>query len=466
MRATTARRAALALAFCATSGALPVATASAQSPAKVSWKCAADAVTAQVLTNSVVNPVTAGTTDGTCRSATTGLPNTGEALGLAPGIVARSAYAVTEVAAVRPLEQQPRAAAGVEGLTIDLLPGLPLKVGAAQSSARASCQSGSPAFESASEVANITIGDTPIVLDGVLQPITDALSDAIGGLLEVRLNETVTQPGGGRSVRAARVTVLRDGGSLANVIVAQSTVDANGAVCDPNAPGNGVDGEVIPSDNDGLCPPGSVLVVDRKVCVIPVPGSQTPGNPIGDVTGTGSVVIGAPFESPSGGTVYTLPDARKRFKSRCLAGSGANYAIVGSNGRDRITGTNKRDRIIGRGGNDRLDAGRGDDCVDGNADRDTITGGQGNDKGYGGTGRDSLNGDTGSDRLYGDSGRDTLVQAFGTGILSGGSGNDVLNASVSGARTRVEGGSGTDTARVNRNELRLTRGVEKLRVIR
>jgi Ca2+-binding RTX toxin-like protein len=468
MRSITARLAlGAAAAIAATLSFTPAALA-----VDVQYQCRASAVTAQVAGGSILDPITAGRDDSACRPAISGLPNIGEALSLEDIIKARTAYAATDPGGAPPVASTPSASAGIEGL--DLTLGDPvLSVGAARSSITATCVDGAPVYTPFSEVASITLGGTPIVLDGVLQPITDGLSDAIGGVLSVRLNEVVELPGGGRSVRAAHITVLAEAGTpLAAVIIAESRIDATGAVCDPNAPGNGGDGGgVAPGGGSGggdttgdVCPPGSVYDVSRNLCVIPVPGSQTPENPAGDLTGPGSVIVGRPYTGPSGGTVITLGEARKRFNSPCLRGKGPKYVVYGTKGADHITGTNRRDRMLGLKGRDRLDGGRNDDCIDGGKHRDVMTGGQDEDRVFGKKGRDAVNGDSGTDKLVGGRGNDSFNAGYGADRVKGGRGRDVINVATSGPRARVTAGPGYDVVTCNAEEQRSVRGAERLKI--
>ncbi len=430
--------------------------------APVSFSCTANAVTAQVLGGSIINPVTAGGDGKPCQNAIAGLPNTGEALSLDGIITAKTAYAAVDPGGDTPIASNPTAAAGIEGLELKL--GQPiLGVGAAQSRITASCAGGKATFTPTSEVASISIGGTPIVLDGVLQPITDGLTDALGALVTVRLNEVVPLSGGGEAVRAAHITLIpTNRAAVADVIVAESRLDLNGAACDPNQPPN--NGGPMPPTTPSVCPTGAVYDVTHNVCVIPVPGSQTPGNPAGTITGPGSVVVGPPFSGPSGGTVITLPVARKRFpKSPCVRGnSRPKYAVVGTNKADRITGTNRRDRILGRGGRDRLDGGRNNDCVDGGSGHDVITGGQGNDRVYGRGSRDLVNGDAGTDLLSGGKGNDTLNAAYGADKAFGGAGRDKINVATAGKKATVYGGKGYDKVRCNPREVDRMHGVERI----
>jgi hypothetical protein len=429
----------------------------------VSWSCSASAVKAQVAGGDILNPINANRDAPPCNESVVGLPNVGESLSLQDLIVARTGYAATLIKPERPMNQTPNSLAGIEQLEIVPDSGPAIGVGAARSQVAAKCTNGAPAYVGASEVASITLGGTPIVLDGVLQPITDALSDALGVIISVRLNEQVKLEGGGIAQRAAHIILLSAAGAnpLADVIVAESRVGQSGAVCDPNAEGNapttggGTTTTTPPSSGTAgetqsggqPCPPGSVFDVRRNVCVIPVPGSQTADNPLGDITGPGSVIIGRPYEGPTGGSVMTLTEARQKYKSPCLSGPGVPWVVLGTTGNDRITGGNRSERILSFAGRDRVDGGRGHDCMDGGRDRDVMTGGQGNDRGFGQHGNDSLNGDIGNDYLSGGIGNDTIVLAYGADRAFGGAGNDIINAGVAGKRQRISCGTGYDVVR-------------------
>lgn len=456
MKSLRNRRGCTALGACVTAAVTLVCTPVTEAATPPSFACTANAVTAQIAGAPILNPITAGGSGKACQPAIAGLPNTGEALSLGAILKARTAYAVVDPGGDTPPASRPAAAAGIEGLELTL--GNPvLGVGAARSQITASCAGGVAAFKPASEVASITLAGTPIVLDGVVQPITDALTDAVGALVSVRLNEVVQLPGGGAAVRAAHVTLLRGGTALADVIVAESRLELNGAACDKST------GPVPPGTTPPICPNGSVFDAANNVCVIPVPGSQTQTNPVGTITGPGSVVVGPPSKGPSGGTVVTLTVARKKFPtSPCVHGQGPEYVVVGTRKNDRITGTNRKDRIIGRGGRDRIDGGRNHDCVDGGAGRDILTGGQGNDRVFGFGSRDLVNGDAGNDRLSGGQGKDTLNAAYGSDRAYGGRGRDKINVATAGRKATVYGGKGFDKVRCNPREVGRMHGVERI----
>lgn len=449
-------------------------TAASAQAAPVSYGCSASALKATVAGQPAANPITSGSDAGPCSIGVAGLPNTGEVLGISGTITAKTAYAATDVQQAFPIKQTPRASAGVEGLSLLGGVGGAIQVSAATSELSASCVNGAVAYVPKSNTGTITLGGTPIVLDGVTQPLTEALTSALDAVLSVKLNEVTDVPGGGKVVRAAHIQVLNGAGTLLDVIVAESRLTNAGNVCDPNAEGNG-GGATSGSGLGGgsgsggsgggatvvgkPCPIGSVYVTRDEVCVIPAAGSQTATNPIGDVTGAGAVTIGAPVDLPSGGRVYTLAQARKLTRSACLRGAGPQWAVLGTSRNDRITGGNAAERILGLGGTDKLDGGRGNDCIDGGSGRDVMAGGQDDDRVFGGTGNDSLNGDIGNVRLSGGAGNDTLVSGYGKDQLFGGAGNDILNAGVAGAKQRISGGPGRDVARLQRYDK--STGVER-----
>lgn len=452
---------ALAVAVTALASAAP---AGAQTPA--TFSCTASAVTSQVGTSPVLNPITAGADGQPCVQGITGLPNTGEAL-LFGALKAETAYALVDPGGNVPATSTPRAAAGIEGLSIGE-GNASIMVDAARSQITASCVNGAPVFTPTSTVAKITIAGTPIELDGPLTQITDALSAALGQIVEIKLNEVVDIPGGGKAVRAARITLLKGTPAQIQVIVAESRLATNGDVCSPYNIPTGPVTPPPPQTSAQGCPAGSVYDPVHNVCILPVPGSQTPNNPAGDLGGPGSVIVNQPGQGPVGGTVITLQEARKQFPtSPCIKGGGSLFVIKGTNRKDKITGTNKRDRILGLKGQDRLDSGKARDCVDGGKGRDGMTGGQQGDRLYGRNGRDFLNGDAGTDHLYGGAGSDYINAAYGADRVFGGGGNDKMNVATAGKRARVSGGAGLDKVRCNPGDLRsIRKDVEKVIVTR
>lgn len=441
-------------------GALAIAAPAGAATAPVAqWSCSASAVRATVANQTPIEPIVANRTP--CADATVGLPKLTDALGLAPSINARTAYALTTAkpsSTTAPIKQSVGSASGVENLTLESAGNVVIGAEAIRSEASGYCKANNtPAFNSYSQVVGLTINGQKIDVDQVLQPITDAISNSpLSGLIEVRLNEKV-QTANGLVIRGAHIKVLNAAGTapLADIVIAESTITSSEA-CNPNAIGN--NGTTVGSStNTGgvrVCPQGAVLDAANGVCIITAANSG----------GQGVVVIGPPYTGPSGGTVISLNVARKKYHSICLTGPGPKYAIVGTNHADRITGTNGPDRILLLGGNDHGDGGRGNDCQDGGTGGDTILGGLGNDRLYGQSGKDHVNGDSGKDYESAGSGNDTINAGFGQDTAKGGSGNDAINAATAGKPAFIDCGAGTDKLRINPNEMRHQRNCEIVHV--
>jgi hypothetical protein len=430
-----------------------LAAAAPAHAATATWSCSADALTATVAGLSPVNPITASRTP--CADQSTGLPNTTDALGLAPTINAKSAYAITTAKPnpARPIQQTVGSASGVEGLSIVSGGTTILGVDAVRTQIVASCKNDAPVFTPTADAVGVTVGGQKISLDKPLIQITDALSGALGKLIEIRVNEQV-RDAAGLTIRGLHVKVLNvDNTPLLDVVVAESKVSSASA-CDPKADGNVDPNGASGSDLKNICASGSSYDVQRNACIIPASASG----------GQGVVVIGPPYSGPSGGKVISLTLARKRYKSPCLQGDGPKYAIVGTNRRNRITGTNVADRILGLGGNDALDGGRGNDCLDGGTGGDTLSGALGNDRAYGFSGKDHLNGGPGNDYLSAGTGNDTINTSFGRDVVSAGTGRDFINSATAGSPARINCGGGQDIVRINRNERSRLKGCETVYV--
>jgi hypothetical protein len=431
----------------------------AQTTTGAQWNCRASALFASVTGGNRVEPLVANgnpnTADGVnpdfafCGNGNVGLDNLATPLGIPTDILsAKSASAITGVdpPTAFPASQKIAAQAKVENLQVPLGSGTTiLGVTAANSFATASCVAGAPKFESASTLAGVTLGGQDIILDDVVSQIAEALAP-LGPIVEVKVNEKIEEAGKSLTIRALHVKVLQAIGDapLVDLIVAESRVVAAPGVC----LNNGTAGAVSSGKEIKPCPKGAVLDIDSELCVIRATDTH------------GLIVIGRPYQGPSGGTVLALVDARKLYKSECLKGAGPQYAIIGTNGRDRITGTNNRDRVLARGGNDAVDGGRGDDCLDGGTGGDNLNGAIGNDRVYGLSGKDHLNGGPGRDYLSAGSGNDTINGAFGADRIFAGSGNDFINVATAGRRATVNCGTGRDKVRFNNDERRSLRGCE------
>ncbi len=452
----------------ATAGALLCAVPSASAfTTQPVWQCRGSATYTSVSGQNRVEPLVANgninTANGAspdhaqCVDSETGAGNTATQLGISPNFVT----AVTGRAATsiepdlgKAIDQTAGALGQVEDLGLLLAAGAPtIGVGAANSTATGKCVAGNlnPVFTGDSRVADITLGGQPIPLDQLADELTKILNPLLGAIVEIKVDERISTPTS-LTIRALHIRVIRGTTPLADIVVGEAKVAAAGPVCDPAKQNDGSGG-----NTKGICPNGSVLDAVNNVCVIK---GSTSGSSLGDV------VVGRPFQGPSGGTVVPLDIARAKFgRSPCLGFSGnPKFAIVGTNGADRITGTNIADRIIGLGGNDKLDGGRGNDCIEGRSGGDNMSGGLGNDRVYGSSGKDHLNGGPGTDYLSAGSGNDTINAAFGRDRALGGSGNDAINIATAGPAASADCGPGSDVARINGNERKKVRGCERVAV--
>jgi Ca2+-binding RTX toxin-like protein len=432
------------------------------------WQCRASPSWTSVNANNRVEPFAANgninTANGAspdhaqCARAEAGAGNTATQIGIPQDVLgARTASAITTIVPElgKAIDQKVGSAARVENVTLQLPQGGTIQIGvnAASSHAEGGCTSGKdvPTFTGGSQVVGLTLGGTPIDLDPLVNAL-DQLLQPLNAIVDIIPNEQI-RTGDSLTVRALHLKVLTASGgtSLVDAVLAESKVGANGPVCDKDAQNGGS------GDNPAVCPTGATYDPARNVCIIP---AGTGGSSLGEI------IVGKPFQGPSGGTVLPLDVARRRFgTSPCLGGSGApKFAIVGTNRADRITGTNVADRIIGLGGADRLDGGRGNDCIEGRSGGDNMSGGLDNDKIYGSTGNDHLNGGPGSDFLSAGAGNDTINAAFGRDRALGGSGRDFINIATAGPAASVDCGSGSDVARINRNEKKRNKGCERVAV--
>lgn len=437
------------------------------------WNCRASALYASLGGQNRVEPIVANGNPSTagnkspdraqCATEEAGADNLATPVGIPDTFVkvqSASAKTTIEPELGSAIDQKVTATSRVEKLALPLGgTTVVLGVGAANSTVTGSCVNNAPKLDGTSSMADLTLGGAPIDLNGLLGGLQQVLAP-LGALVDVKFNEKVME-GGSLVVRAAHIKILRGTVSLADIVIAESRVTADADTCDPN--------KQIPGLTGKICPTGAVYDSMSGFCIITATSS-----------GTGKIiVVGLPFQGPSGGTVIGLQKAIAKYGKRiCLSGSGPAFAIVGSSKNDRITGTNNRDRILGLGGNDSLDGGRSDDCIEGNNGNDTFNGGIGNDRLLGGQGNDTMtgglgndnmdgsvgndkvNGGSGKDRLVGGAGRDIINAGYNADSVSAGSGNDVVNIAVQGPSATVDCGSGTDKIRLNQRERKRIKGCE------
>ena len=422
------------------------------------WQCSGTAVSASLAGNPAVEPVRAA--PDRCANTSAGLPVLPSSAGIpAEALAAETLAATTTLTppAAASVAQRAGATGRVERLKAQLPPGgagLVLGVRAANAEATAVCQGATPALSGTSEAAGLSLNGNEAPVADILAQANAALAP-FGQVLSIVTGEQLRTPTS-LVQRAIHVQVLSAAGGapVLDLIAGQAAVGFDGSVCardgvqDTTANGNGSGSGKTPQP----CPAGATYEIDQNLCVI---RQQVKGESDRIIT------VGRPYQGPSGGTVVTLTEARKRFgATRCLTGKGPAYAVIGTNHADRITGTNGRDRILTLAGNDRADGGRGDDCIDGGTGRDSLSGGLGNDRIFGMAGNDAVNGGPGTDHLSGGSGNDTINAAYGRDVVLGGSGRDFINVATSGPAARVSCGSGRDKVRVNYNERKRTTGCE------
>jgi Ca2+-binding RTX toxin-like protein len=449
-------------------GVLIVApTASALTKIPV-WKCRASPTYTSIAGNNRLEPVVANgninTANGVdpdraqCVNSETGAGNLATQVGIPQDFIgAGTAQAVTHIDPElgKAIDQVASSTARVENLSIRIPAGgsILLGVGVASSSVVGRCVKGSktPQLIGTSNVATVTLGGQAINLDNLLNAINQLLAP-LQQIAALKLNEEI-KTSTSLTRRALHLIILPQAGGapLVDQVLGESKVAFDGPVCDPDKQGD--DGE----GPGPVCPPGSQLDIPRNLCIIP---AGTGGS------SSGEIIVGLPYQGPSGGTVLPIDVARRRYgNSPCLGFSGnPKFAIVGTNKADRITGTNIADRIIGLGGNDKLDGGRGNDCIEGRTGGDNISGALGNDKLYGSVGNDHLNGGPGTDYESAGSGNDTINAAFGRDRALGGSGRDFINVATAGPSASVDCGPGPDKARINSNERKRVKHCEVVHV--
>jgi Ca2+-binding RTX toxin-like protein len=193
------------------------------------------------------------------------------------------------------------------------------------------------------------------------------------------------------------------------------------------------------------------------------PGVKVTGPPLSDGALARLLTTFNPFADVGkgpGGSVVPL--------AKCtITGTPRSDVIKGTKGNDVICGLGGNDRIAGNGGSDVVDTGDGNDLASGNTGSDTLigvrgkdrlNGNSGNDRVGGGASADRLTGAAGGDRMDGGSGNDRVLGSAGNDRLAGGKGGDRIAGDAGKdrisardrTRDRIDGGSGRDTATVDR----------------
>jgi Ca2+-binding RTX toxin-like protein len=453
IRAGRTPRLVLLAGLCAAACGLLAGAASAQA---ANWQCRGSAGSSATAGNPGFEPVVANSAFSPCVDSATGPSDAGPPAGQPGALRTGTGSASTRIAPdTGPAAAQTISAVGeIENAGIALGPGGALVLGVRQAIARVTggCAGGAPALSGTGDVSGLSINGTEVPLAQAITQIGAALAP-LGQVVDLRVNEQV-RDATTLTHRALHLRVLNAAGTpVDDVILGEARDGFAGAVCEDT----GDTGTGVTPPGVQPCPNGSVLDAASGFCVIREPGSGVQGERV--------IRVGRPFEGPSGGTVVSLDQARRRFHSPCLSGPGPQFAVVGTNKADRITGTNRADRILLLAGKDRGDGGRGSDCIDGGTGRDLLSGAQDRDRVYGMAGNDSINGGSETDRLSGGTGNDTINAAYGADQVIGGSGRDAINVATAGPRAHVSCGSGRDTVRLNASERRLARGCERMFVL-
>jgi Ca2+-binding RTX toxin-like protein len=428
--------------------------------------CRASAARVSAPPAATVEPTEANTAGTPCASDTqqvAGVAPVGPLAVTAPRAATRSAPGVIA------------AAASVEGATLNL-GGIPIAVGAVAVDQTASCADGNNATVGSSHVDALNVGGTAVPLIagqpldlnlGVVRVRTNQLDGNTRRALVLNAGDVEVVLGEAQAAGDACATLGDDDGADGGGAGNGGATNGGGAGGDGTSGSGGNGGATGTKTARSICPKGSTYRVAENQCVI-VDGDGSGSGEGNDVT-----VVGAPYSGFGGGSVVSLAAAQALVKagkladSPCLHGKGADYVVLGTtSGRDRLTGTNGDDRILGLGGNDEVGGGRGADCIDGGTGSDTRPGGDAADELVGGAGNDHLNGGPGADILSGGAGNDTINTSYGADRVTGGTGKDAINAATAGPAALIDGGSGRDTVRINRNELRRIKHAETVHTLR
>jgi Ca2+-binding RTX toxin-like protein len=186
----------------------------------------------------------------------------------------------------------------------------------------------------------------------------------------------------------------------------------------------------------------------------------------GDVNGDGldDLIVGAQSDDPNGNSnsgasfvVFGKANGAAVELSTVEAGSGG-FVINGANAFDASgASVSSAGDVNGDGFDDLIIGAQSDDPNGSNSGASFVVFGgdfTGAATQVGTTGADTLTGTAGNDVLIAGTGDDTLIGSGGADVLRGGAGNDILAVSTSDF-TKIEGGSGTDTLRLDGTGLSL-----------
>jgi hypothetical protein len=176
-----------------------------------------------------------------------------------------------------------------------------------------------------------------------------------------------------------------------------------------------------------ICPPGSTLNAAAQLCEIHIGGE--------------TIVVSRPFRGPSGGTVYALSVARKKYPhAPCLYGAGPKYALIATKQGGRVEGTAYSDRILAVGSYERVAGIGGNDCLQGIGKTERLFDGNGKERIYSAGGRNRIAIGNGNSLVVDGKGSDTVTVGNGNNTIRGGSGNNHIDAGT--GRNKINAGTG------------------------
>jgi len=250
--------------------AVAVAPASAASLAR---SCRASALRASLGGGTLSEPTAANRPDAPCATDAAGAPS----VDLTPvPAQAKAVYAVTNLTN-GPFGVPGQTAAAASGATnVNIgVPGTPSFIAAdvVSSAVTTTCDGNTPVYNTAGQVASLTLGGQPVPLDGLVTQLADGLNGLLGTIVQIKLNQVTLTPSGDGFVyrrRAVEVQVLpaSGGAALIDAVAGEAQVNRSGGVCDvPNPPLQ--------------CPSGASFDAKSGSCVVlqVVPGTGNPSAP-------------------------------------------------------------------------------------------------------------------------------------------------------------------------------------------
>lgn len=265
--------------------AVAVAPASAASLAR---SCRASALRASLGGGTLSEPTAANRPDAPCATDAAGAPS----VDLTPvPAQAKAVYAVTNLTN-GPFGVPGQTAAAASGATnVNIgVPGTPSFIAAdvVSSAVTTTCDGNTPVYNTAGQVASLTLGGQPVPLDGLVTQLADGLNGLLGTIVQIKLNQVTLTPSGDGFVyrrRAVEVQVLpaSGGAALIDAVAGEAQVNRSGGVCDvPNPPLQ--------------CPSGASFDAKSGSCVVlqVVPGTGNPSAPCppgANQTESGSCVV-------------------------------------------------------------------------------------------------------------------------------------------------------------------------------